>query len=53
MTAKKTATARPKRRPYRSPKLAVHGDLRTLTATKGSNKADGGKPATRNAGSPA
>ena len=52
MTAKKEANPRPKKRPYRTPKLVVHGDLRTLTTAKGADKADGGKPATRSAGTP-
>ena len=52
MTTKKEASPRPKKRPYRAPKLVVHGDLRTLTAAKGADKADGGKPATRSGGTP-
>jgi hypothetical protein len=52
MTAKKDAVDRAKKRPYRSPRLKVHGDLRAMTKSKGADKADGGKPATRGAGSP-
>jgi hypothetical protein len=38
----------PKRRPYRSPTLTVHGDLKTLTAAKGGTMQDGaGKPMSR------
>lgn len=41
----------PKRRPYRSPALKVHGDFRTLTAAKGGTGTDGtGKPKTRSSG---
>ena len=40
-----------KRKPYRRPKLTVHGDIRELTRTKGGTKADGtGKPATKASG---
>jgi hypothetical protein len=43
------------KRPYRAPKLAVHGDLKALakTTTKAGTSADGGKPATRMGGPPA
>lgn len=41
---------RPKK-PYRPPRLVVHGDLRHLTMTKGGSAADGsGKPRTKVAG---
>lgn len=37
-----------KKRPYRPPKLVVHGDLRTVTQGKGGGSSDGGsKPNTR------
>ncbi len=40
-----------KKKPYRAPKLTVHGDIRTLTRTKAGTKGDGtGKPATRASG---
>lgn len=41
--------SRDPRKPYRSPKLAVYGDLRVLTKTKKGKKNDGGggKPNTR------
>jgi hypothetical protein len=40
-----------KERPYHKPKLAVIGDLRTLTAAKGGSNSDGGgKPRTRSFG---
>jgi hypothetical protein len=32
--------------PYSTPKLTVHGDLRTLTAAKGSNRDEAGQPKT-------
>lgn len=38
------------RKPYSKPKLTVHGDLRVLTATKGSTKRETGKPRTFNSG---
>jgi hypothetical protein len=42
----------PAKRPYRAPKLVVHGDLRTMTQTKAGNSNDGGsKPNTRVLGS--
>ena len=42
------APDRPKKRPYRTPKLTTHGDLRLLTRTKHGDRADGlGKPKTR------
>ena len=42
------------KRPYRPPKLTVHGDLKVLAkvTTKGGGSADGGKPATRVGGTP-
>jgi hypothetical protein len=44
-----------RKKPYRAPKLVVHGDIRTLTRTKSGSQNDGsGKPATRTPpGSPA
>jgi hypothetical protein len=43
-----------RKRPYRTPKLVVHGDLKTLTQSKGSTNNDGAsKPKTRNTGSQA
>jgi len=38
------------KKPYSKPKLAVHGDLRVITATKGSNRRETGKPRTFNSG---
>lgn len=36
------------KKPYRSPRLVAHGDLRRLTMAKGGNKKDGGgNPKTR------
>jgi hypothetical protein len=52
MAGKEQTPNPPRKRPYRAPKLTVHGNLRKLTADKGSNKGDGGKPATRNTGNP-
>jgi hypothetical protein len=47
--ARPEAAAGVKRRPYATPKLVVHGDLRKITLGKGSNLADGtGVPKTRN-----
>ncbi len=49
MKARKTTTA--KRKPYRSPRLTVYGDLRRLTMVKGGSANDGGgKPRTRLSG---
>ena len=51
-----TSKGRPSRRgrkkkPYRAPKLRVHGDIRELTRAKAGTKGDGtGKPATRTSG---
>ena len=37
-----------KKKPYRSPRLRVYGDLRRLTMSKGGGVADGiGKPRTK------
>jgi hypothetical protein len=47
MTGKKKAPRTQKKRPYRTPKLLVHGDLRTMTKAKGGCMADNAKPATR------
>ena len=39
------------KKPYRKPRLAVHGDIRDLTRAKGGTKNDGtGKPATKASG---
>ena len=39
------------KKPYRQPKLTVHGDIRTQTNAKAGTKSDGaGKPATRATG---
>lgn len=36
------------KKPYRAPRLAVYGDLRTITKAKGGTGEDGGgKPATK------
>lgn len=50
MTRKAERPLQAKKRPYRRPKLVVHGDLKTLTQAKGGSMGDGGKPATRSAG---
>lgn len=40
------------RRPYRTPQLVVHGNVKDLTRVKGGGKSDGGgKPRTRTSGS--
>lgn len=42
------------KKPYRSPKLTVHGDIRKITRAKAGTKSDGtGKPATKQTGGPA
>ena len=38
--------------PYSPPKLTIHGDLRTITAAKGSNRTEAGQPKTFNGGMP-
>jgi len=44
---------RPKK-PYRKPRLKVHGDIRALTAAKaGTGNDGGGKPRTKLSGAPA
>lgn len=44
----KSKTASQTKKPYRSPRLVVYGDIRRLTLTKGSTNADGaGKPRTK------
>ena len=52
--AKRPSSTRPGpegRKPYRTPRLAVHGDIRTLTGTKKGTKSDGAsKPVTRASG---
>jgi hypothetical protein len=39
-----------KKKLYSKPRLTVHGDLRVITATKGSNRRETGKPRTFNSG---
>jgi len=54
MTRTKPDTQSPEpKRPFKTPKLTVYGDLAKLAAAKGGNKADGGgpKPDTRTSGS--
>lgn len=38
--------------PYSSPKLTVHGDLRTITGAKGGNRDEAGQPKTFSNGMP-
>ena len=53
MTTKKPTSKRLKKRPYRTPKLTTHGDLRTMTLAKGGALGDGGSnPKTRVASGP-
>ena len=53
MTAKKQAPKRLKKRPYRTPKLTIHGDLRTMTLAKAGALGDGGtNPKSRVASGP-
>lgn len=40
----KPKTANQTKKPYRSPRLVVYGDLRRLTTAKGGTQTDGGKP---------
>ena len=48
MTREKHAPDRAKKRPYRAPKLVMHGNLVAVTRTKGGASSDGsGKPNTR------
>ena len=48
---KRTRTAK---KPYRKPRLQVHGDLRKLTGSKAGSAGDGsGKPHTKVTGAPA
>jgi hypothetical protein len=45
--------AKKNKKPYRKPRLAVHGDIRNLTQSKAGTKNDGtGKPATKATGAP-
>ena len=39
-----------KKQPYSRPTLTVYGDLCTITAAKGGNRDDSGRPKTWNAG---
>jgi hypothetical protein len=53
MTRKKVAPEGKKKRPYRTPVLKTHGDLRALTTAKGGDRGDGGSaPKTRTTTSP-
>ena len=40
------------KQPYSSPKLTIHGDLRTITAAKASTRDETGLPKTFNSGMP-
>lgn len=40
------------RLPYSAPTLIVHGDLRTITAAKGSTRDEAGQPKTFSGGMP-
>ena len=51
MKRKTNPAKRDAKKPYRTPKLMVHGSLRMLTGPKGGNNSDGGgKPQTRTFG---
>ncbi len=51
MTQKRDAPRHTKKRPYRTPRLTVHGDLKTITMAKGGSSNDGGgKPRTKVSG---
>jgi hypothetical protein len=48
MTPQKNAARDAKKRPYCTPELKVHGDLKTITMAKGGTSNDGaGKPRTK------
>ena len=50
---KRMAARRLKKRPYQTPKLKIHGDLRIITRAKGGALGDGGgNPKTRIASGP-
>ncbi len=40
------------RLPYTPPRLTIHGTLQAITAAKGGNRSDSGKPKTWSNGSP-
>lgn len=40
------------RLPYSAPRLTVHGDLRTITTAKGSDRTEAGQPKTFSGGMP-
>lgn len=46
----KPKTANQTKKPYRSPRLVVYGDLRRLTMTKGGTQTDGGSPKSKATG---
>lgn len=46
----KSKTPSRRKKPYRSPRLAVYGDLRRLTAAKGGVKSESGLPKTKTTG---
>ena len=51
MASKKDAPSKPKKRPYRAPRLTTFGTLAALTRGKGGNRTDtGGMPKTRTSG---
>ena len=52
MKVRKTTPRRAKKLQYRTPKLRMYGDLRTLTMGKGGNRTDSGMPKTRSTGGP-
>jgi len=53
MTRRRAARRSIKKRPYRTPQLKTHGNLRALTTAKGSNQTDSGSnPKTRTTGGP-
>ena len=50
MSSKNVPKGNGSRKPYSKPTLTVHGDLRTVTATKGSSRREPGRPRTFNSG---
>lgn len=52
MSGKNPPTRDDRKKLYAKPTLTMHGDLRVITATKGSNRRETGRPRTFNSGQP-
>ncbi len=52
MSSKKRGASRRRthKKPYRTPKLTVHGDIRVLTKAKGGTRNDSGRPKAKTVG---